>query len=367
MKILHVTFDMRIGGTEMVINSLFQGVDETNFEMSIFCIEEPLGPWGEQLRKQGVSINSVSRKPGVDFHVVKALRKCIQRDDIDLVHCHQYTPWVYGTLASVGTQAKVIFTEHGRFYPDSTSWKRKIVNPLLTRCTAAFTAISQATKTALGEFEFIPPDNIQVIYNGIAGLEPISSVAQLADLKAASGIASDCLVLGTIARFDPIKNHTMMLRAVAKVVARYPDTMLIMVGDGEERRNIEATIDQLGLEEKVLLTGYQKDPTVFLNLFDVFLLSSLSEGTSMTLLEAMSLEKPCVVTDAGGNPEVIQHGYNGLVTENDNDTAFAEGIITLIETNHSVNYGRNGRRLFDEHFTEKKMCSQFQQLYASLI
>ena len=115
MKVLHVTYDMRIGGTEMVIKNIIEGSASNNVEMSIFCIEEPLGPWGLSLKENGISVTSYSRAPSFDLQLVRSLRRHIKRCSIDVVHCHQYTPWVYGALASLGTKAKVIFTEHGRF------------------------------------------------------------------------------------------------------------------------------------------------------------------------------------------------------------------------------------------------------------
>ena len=94
-------------------------------------------------------------QPGFDTSLIAAIRRHIKTNNIDIIHCHQYTPWVYGVLAAFGTKTKVVFTEHGRFYPDTSSRKRKLLNPLLHKLTTATTAISSATKQALVEFENI--------------------------------------------------------------------------------------------------------------------------------------------------------------------------------------------------------------------
>ncbi|MFC3094615.1 glycosyltransferase [Alteromonas sediminis] len=363
MKILHVTYDMRIGGTEMVIRSLIEGGHCSKFEMSIFCIESKIGPWGEMLKNSGIPIIAFDRKEGLDLTLLLKIRKYIRANAIDIVHCHQYTPWVYGVLAAAGTRAKVMFTEHGRFYPDRSSWKRKLINPLLSYLTDSITAISDATRKALVDFEFLSSKKIQLVYNGI---EPFEQPVGIEQLRIELGISSDAPILGTISRFDPIKNHVLMLKAFKLVLTRFPNAVLIVVGDGEERQNIEACINRLAINDSVILTGYQVSPKKFLALMQIFLLSSLSEGASMTLLEAMSLQKPCVVTDAGGNGELIQHGYNGYVTENNNADAFAEAIIKLLEINSVKEFGQNGYLRFHELFTNTNMIKRYTSIYETL-
>lgn len=365
INILHVTFDMRIGGTEQVIKSLVETTDKDMINMSILCLESPVGPFGKLLQESGFTVTPLSRKPGFDTSLIKKIRKHITENNIHIIHCHQYTPWVYGSLAAIGTGIKVIFTEHGRFYPDSTTWKRRVINPLLMLGTQAVTSISKATRDALIEFEFIPSRRIRVIYNGIAGLkssnESIQIRAQIMDNK-------NTLLLGTVARLDPIKNHTMMLEAFKRVIDTGCSVKLIIVGDGEERGNIEARIEQLELSKHVILTGYITTPQAYIDAMDIFLLSSLSEGTSMTLLEAMSLSKPCVVTNAGGNPEIINNGDNGLVVENGNAEAFSSAIIKLCQNRSlRIDMGENGKKRFTLYFSTENMSNKFKDLYLSIL
>ncbi|WP_414828107.1 glycosyltransferase [Alteromonas sp. H39] len=364
LNVLHITFDMRIGGTEQVIRNLIESANNDAFTMSILCLESPLGPFGEALQDKGVSITCLSRRAGIDKELIKATRAIIRERKIDIVHCHQYTPWFYGTLATAFTNTKTIFTEHGRFYPDSTTWKRRVINPLLLTNTDAVTAISQATKQALTEFEFIAENKIAVIYNGIVGLQPQNTARKI---RQQLGLSDKTLLLGTVARLDPIKNHNMMLNAFKKVLDTGIDAKLVIVGDGEERANLESTIESLALTDNVILTGYITEPAAYLEAMDIYLLSSLSEGTSMTLLEAMSLYRPCVVTDAGGNPEIIEHGYNGLVTPNDDAQAYASAIIELCNNADARSeMGKAARIRFEERFSTASMTKSFEALYTAL-
>ncbi|WP_420933456.1 glycosyltransferase family 4 protein [Alteromonas sp. A081] len=365
MNVMHITYDMRIGGTEMVIKNLIEGNDDTSINMSIFCIEAPLGPWGDELQASGITITTQARQPGFDVKLISAIRKHIKVNQIDIVHCHQYTPWVYGAIAAAFTETKVIFTEHGRFYPDSKNWKRKLVNPVLLALTSKITAISKATKDALTEFEFIPNNKIDVIYNGIQPLEVTTD--NVNSLRNTLGIASESLVLGTIARFDPIKNQVMMINAFAKATGVRDDVYLLLVGDGEIRNELQQQVDKLGISNKVIFSGYIAKPAHHLALMDIFLLSSLSEGTSMTLLEAMSLGKPCVVTDAGGNAEVVTHNINGLVTNNNDVDKFAKAISFLVENSAKRNeFGENAIQRFKQRFSASTMNETFRGQYKQL-
>ncbi|MCF6324173.1 MAG: glycosyltransferase [Gammaproteobacteria bacterium] len=365
IKVAHLTFDMRIGGTEQVIKSLIENADPHQLDMSILCIETPLGPFADDLISSGTSITSFTRSPGFDRNLIKKIRSHIKEHNITVLHCHQYTPWVYGVLAAFATATKVVFTEHGRFYPDSSNWKRKLINPLLHKITAATTAISSATKDALATHENLPIKDIQVIYNGISSL--VIDQNQVTQLRKSLDISEKTLCLGTVARLDPIKNHSMMLKAFRQVLDSGIDAKLLIVGDGEMRDDIEVLIKTLSLSQQVIMTGYQAKPHHHLALMDIYLLSSLSEGTSMTLLEAMSIGKPCVVTDAGGNPEIIKHGINGLVTPNDNANAFANGIVIIAtDTSSKESMAKKAYQIFEEKFSATSMVAQFHSLYKKI-
>lgn len=361
MKVLHVTYDMRIGGTEMVIKNIIEGNSEDSIKMSIFCIEEPLGPWGAELKKRGITITSISRNDGFDLSLVSSLRKHLKNEQIDILHCHQYTPWVYGALAATGTKTKVIFTEHGRFYPDSSSWKRRIVNPILVKLTSAITTISEATKQALVEFEFIPEKPIEVIYNGIS---PLNTDDNLSRLKDELGIKDSTFVFGTIARLDPIKNQTMMIRSFADVLKEKADCILLIVGDGEMMPHLKSLVKELGIKRYVKFTGYISNPASHLAIMDVFLLPSFSEGTSMTLLEAMSIGKTCIVTDAGGNPEIVAHGNTGIVTKNNSQPELTTAMKGLLfSPEKTKTFGEAAKARFAKLFHAQNMMRKYTAVY----
>lgn len=261
-RVVHVTFDMSIGGTEQVIYNLIQNTNPLKYDVSILCLDQVIGSFGVQLQKKGCQITALKRQPGFDISLIRKIRCHIKQDNIDVLHCHQYTPYVYGVLSAAFTPCKVIFTEHGRFYPDQRKLKRVFINPLLNLLTDHVTAISSATRDALVQFENFPKNKISVVYNGIDDAKYM--LPQNSDLKACLGISKDAYVLGTVARLDSIKNQKMMIRALKIVLKNYPETFLIIVGDGPERKNLETFASELQVSSHVIFTGFREDTHFFI-------------------------------------------------------------------------------------------------------
>jgi glycosyltransferase involved in cell wall biosynthesis len=139
-----------------------------------------------------------------------------------------------------------------------------------------------------------------------------------------------------------------------------------LIGDGAKMQDLKKLTISLGIEQDVTFTGFIDNPQRYITLFEVFLLSSFSEGTSMTLLEAMSLSKPCVVTDVGGNSEVIINKESGLVVLDNDVESFSKAIIRLLENkDEQKKFGRAGRTFFEKNFFVQKMISDYQKLYTS--
>ncbi|GGX49592.1 glycosyltransferase [Saccharospirillum salsuginis] len=365
LRILHLTFNMDIGGTEQVISQLVTHLDPDRYQCSVLCIDGEIGRLGERLENRGVPVASLERRPGLDWELIKALRKRIRDDGIHLVHCHQYTPYTYGWFATRFLGVPLVFTEHGRFHPDQYRTKAALINPIMALTTQAVTAISSATKAALRRYEFIPGFKVQVIYNGIEGLKSVKDEQDR--LRRELGIGRDQPVVGTVARLDKVKNQSMMIRAFKAIKTQHPDVCLLLVGDGPERVTLEQLVQELDLSSDVIFTGFIVEPKAYLALMDIFLLSSFTEGTSMTLLEAMSLAIPAVATDVGGNPEVVVDGQTGRIVENNDASAFARAmdeLLTYSEERHRL--GKNALDRFKQEYSVDRMVDRFAALYQSI-
>lgn len=365
LRILHLTFNMDIGGTEQVISQLVTHLDANQFQCTILCIDGEVGRLGAQLAEQGLAVSAMKRRPGLDWNLVRSLRDWIRTENIQLVHCHQYTPYTYGWFATRFLGVPLVFTEHGRFHPDRYRTKAALINPLMALTTQAITAISRATKLALRRYEFIPGFKVRVIYNGIEGLT--SDRNEQDQLRRQLGVEPGRPIVGTVARLDKVKNQSMMIRAFRALKSRHSRACLLLVGDGPERAALERQVRELGLESDVFFTGFIVRPKAYLALMDVFLLSSFTEGTSMTLLEAMSLGIPAVVTGVGGNPEICVDGRTGRVVGNDDEVGFANAMDALLsDPDERRRMGRNAMDRFEREYSVERMVDCFAGLYQSV-
>lgn len=363
VKILHLTFNMGIGGTEQVIRQIINTTSDV-IHHEIFCIDGEVGEIGNQLRQNGVNIVSHKRGPGLDFRLIKHIRSYLIDGEFDVVHCHQYTPYIYGFLSSFGTRARLVFTEHGRFYPDRYRYKGIFINPLIALLTPAIVAISHATKAALVKYEFMPSRKIKVIYNGIEGLSKDSD--KVRRVRESLGIPLDGFVVGTVSRLDPVKNQVLMVEAFKRFLERYPDSWLLMVGDGPDREKLEDLTRKLKISSRVIFTGFITKPVDFLSSMDVFMLSSHTEGTSMTLLEAMSLGIPALVTDVGGNPEIVVNDESGLLSPAGSVDDFYNALCSLRNPELAKRLAQNAKERFRQKFSAKSMSDQYRELYRKL-
>jgi glycosyltransferase involved in cell wall biosynthesis len=201
-----------------------------------------------------------------------------------------------------------------------------------------------------------------VIYNGIAPLS-VNREKQQA-LRTELGVQPDETVIGTVARLDAVKNQALMLRATRALLDQNYKVRLLLVGDGPERQNLQALATELNLGASVIFTGFQSQPADYLSLMDIFLLPSFTEGTSMTLLEAMSLGIPTVATRVGGTPEIVADGETGTLTESDNLGEFTSALKLLLEQpNTRQQMADKAKQRFSERFSVAQMVQQYQKLY----
>jgi glycosyltransferase involved in cell wall biosynthesis len=211
--------------------------------------------------------------------------------------------------------------------------------------------------------EGLPPDRITVVYNGVeAGREP--APAERIEAKRALGFQQDDVLLGTVGRLDPVKELPTMIRAVAIVRASGVRCRLAIVGSGPAASALAELSQALNLGDAVGLVGYRNDIGSMLAAFDLYLNSSIHEGVSLTLLEAMAAGLPIIATRVGGNPEVVIHGQTGLLIPPRDAQALADAIRALLRSpNHRQAMGHAARARVVEQFSVDRMVRSYHQSY----
>lgn len=365
LRILHVVLTMEVGGAEKLVFDMIRHPVFAASRPAVACLDA-VGTLGAKLEEENYRVFFKNRKSGLDWGVVPWLRQIIRQEQIEVVHAHQYTPLFYTVPAALWpARRKVVYTEHGRFYPDRKSWKRAIVNPLLARGVDHLISISQATAEAMATYDNLPGDRIRVIHNGIDP-ENLNPPTDTAARRREFGISDSARIVGTAARLEEIKNLPMMLRAFRLVLAAAPDTVLVIAGEGSQTDRLKEMTAALGIASQVRFLGLRFDLPEIYKLMDVFLLTSFTEGISVTLLEAMGSGVPAVVTDVGGNREVVVAGKTGYMEAVDDDQALAEKVLALLG-NHELarDFGRCAQQRVRQHFSFAGMISSYERCYRS--
>ncbi|HYL82066.1 MAG TPA: glycosyltransferase [Candidatus Acidoferrum sp.] len=366
MRLLYVVHSLDIGGTERLVVDL---VHQFRREASVtVCCLDRLGVWGEELRRQGIPVICLGRRPGLDLRAVWRLGMLLRRTEAQVVHCHQYPAFFYGVCASLlHRRSRILFTEHGRFHPDIVSLRRRIANRGLAPLTHRFTSVSQVVKQAMVAQEGFPAARIQIIYNGVQPDRFAPSHEMRLSVRRAIGLAADDLIIGTVGRLDPIKDHATLLEAFAQARIRIPAARLLIVGDGETRGALEAQTRRLGLETVVSFLGSREDIPRLLAACDVFALSSRSEGMPVTVLEAMAARLPVIATAVGDIPDLVLDGETGLLCPPGDPGTLSTALVRLLEDRSlRQQMGETGCLRVQREFTRDRMVAGYRQEYLAL-
>lgn len=359
-RVMQLVLSLSPGGTERLVIEIVRALSQ-RVESIVCCLDQP-GAWAEELAEMGVPVISLSREPG--FHPALAVRlaRVLKDRDIDIVHCHHYSPYVYGLLASVlRPTVQLVFTEHGRLDDAAPSRKRRLVNPLLSRWPGTLCAVSADLRNHMVA-EGFPARRVGVTYNGIdPGHRP--TAFQRSAARAALGLPGEAFVAGTVGRLDPVKNLHVLLQTHAFLVTKYPQVRTVIVGDGAGRAALEAHAQSLGIKDSVTFAGYRSDVRLLMSAFDVYVNTSNYEGVSLTILEAMATALPVVATRVGGNPEVVIDQETGfLVPALARSIADAIGVLIYDERRRRV-MGDAGRFRVKRHFSIARMVEEYAEVY----
>jgi glycosyltransferase involved in cell wall biosynthesis len=300
-------------------------------------------------------------RPAKLINVLKAIEP-------DLVHSHSGV-WLRASHAAraAGVRA-VVHTEHGR--PDPVPYADRVSDNVASRRTDVIIAVSEPLAAVLRRQVVHDASKLRVIANGVdtEGLKPLMDRCAL---RQELGIPPDAAVIGSIGRLEPVKNYQLMLRAFARLGSgswngRPP--WLVLVGDGSERASLEQLAVELRIDTQVKFLGWRADAEKLYVTFDLFALTSTSEGTSMSLLEAMSCGVCPAVTDVGGNRSVLGPELNSLLVPSGDEAAVADLWHRLLrDPARRELSGHHARLRAQKAFSLDQMVEQHVALYRELL
>jgi glycosyltransferase involved in cell wall biosynthesis len=363
-QLLHT---LHVGGAEVLAARLARRLrDRVRFVF--ICLDE-LGTLGQQLRDEGFAVEVVGRRPGLDWRCACRLSRLLRRHGVQVVHAHQYTPFFYALATRLlFCSIPILFTEHGRHHPDYPRRKRMVVNRLMLRRRDRVVGVGEAVRQALIVNEGFPARRIEVVYNGIDEQAFRATGQDREAIRAEVGLAADDFVILQVARLDYLKDHGTAIRTLARVVPRMSRARLVLVGEGPEGPAIQDLVGQLGLKEHVRLLGLRQDVARLLRAADLFLLTSVSEGIPLTIIEAMCAGLPVVSTRVGGTGEVVLDGESGFLAPARDDGALAEAVLRLGgDPEWRLRLGVNGRERARALFSEARMAERYFRLYTEML
>lgn len=365
--ICQVLHGLSVGGAEVLATRMAHVLSD-DFRFVFVCLDE-LGVLGQGLREKGFTVELLGRRSGLDLRCALRLSAYFQREQVDLVHAHQYTPFFYSLLARLkARRLAILVTEHGRPHPDFPRHKRIAANRLLIERRDRVVAVGQAVRQALILNEGISANRIEVVYNGIDLLPFGGAEKDRDDVRHELGVGHEEMVVIMVARLDPMKDHITAIRTMTSVIRNRSDFKLFLVGEGLEESAIRDRIGQAGLESHVRMLGLSTDVPHLLAAADVALLTSVSEGIPLTLIEAMGARLPVVSTDVGGVGEVVEDGSSGLLAPSGDHEALAGHLLRLAaDPSLRSRMGQLGYNRAHAVFSERMMHDHYRKLYLEML
>ena len=354
MRIAHVVDSMEVGGAETLVSQMCRAQREHGHEPIVYALAS-LGPLGAQLRNEGFLVEA-----DVARHLHRAIPAFLQlfrKSRPDVIHLHNPTPTIYAAFAGrMAGVRNIVSTRHSLVAPPHRRGV-ELKYGIAAKCCDWIVGICDATASNLRSLKTIPARKIVRVYNGVT---PVGCVP-VEKRPAKSGFT-----LLFVGRLAPVKNLTLLLRAFHSSLASRPDLRLWIVGDGSERTALEGVARELDITRKVKFWGEQLDVEPFFSAADMFIMSSISEGLPLSLLQAFSAGLSAIVTDVGGMAEVVRLADAGLTVLPGAMDRMAAAILEL-SGDHSrrARFSVNARSAFAANFDLSRTISEYERLYGS--
>jgi glycosyltransferase involved in cell wall biosynthesis len=327
---------------------------------------EQAGPWAERVREMGAPFYLLGKRPGLDPRMVPALMRLLRREGVDVLHAHNQAAAFYGGLAGLLLRRPMVITRHGASFGRDRShlWLGRLGARLARRVVC----VGEEARQVARQVDRVPESHLRLIYNGADTALYRPDPEARASARAELGLAPTEPAFISVGRLSPEKDYLTLLQALALLGRQGPVPRLLMVGDGPERPALERTAGEMGLGKAVLWLGERQDVPRLLAACDVFALSSLSEGVSIAVLEAMAAGLPAAVTRVGGNPELVEQGRSGLLVPPADPAALASALGRLLGDPAGARaMGQAARARTEERFSLATTARAYAELYREVL
>ncbi len=338
-KVVHLVTRLDLGGAQQNTLHTVRNLDRARFEPVLVC--GPGGMLDDEAKNdplvRTIFVESLQRdiSPFCDLLALLELAKVLLAERPAILHTHSSKAGILGRLAAVVAGVPVVVhTYHGFGFHDRQAAFVKNLYVFLERLCAHFTDalvfVSRANIAYAAEHGIVEPQDATLIRSGVK-LAGLPAPVDAAKLKMSAGVGMHKLLVVSVGNLKPQKNAGDFVSAAATVLAEVPEARFVFLGDGPQRRALEARAFALGLEGKVLFLGWRRDTAQWLAAADVFVLTSLWEGLPRALVEAMKSGLPSVCYATDGVTDMIRNGENGFMVEPGDHAALAGRVTALLK------------------------------------
>ncbi|KAF0221830.1 MAG: Glycosyl [Geobacteraceae bacterium] len=364
LRILHILHSLQVGGLENGVVNLINRLDPERFTHEICCIAEA-GPMTERFTRL-VPVHVIGKGSGADHLLPLKIARVVRRVRPHIVHTRNWGT-IDGVLGGwLGGVRRIIHGEHGRDAADPQGANRRrmqfrrLIDCLVTR----YYTVSGDLRRWLVEEVRLPPHKVTHLMNGV-DVDRLRPATDRSIARRHAGFEPGEFLIGTIGRLDPVKDQATLVRAVTLLAARgIHGARALIVGGGPEEAKLKNLAFELGVADRVIFTGERQDVSELMSSLDVFVLPSIAEGISNTILEAMALGLPVVATAVGGNPELVAGGVTGeLFAVGDAEDLAHKLAWYMNDRWRCQEQGAAGRRRVEREFSLERMVECYAHLY----
>lgn len=369
MKVLHLISGGDTGGAKTHIINLLKELNKI-IDVKMICFIK--GDFYYELKDMGINIQVFSQEKRYDMSIITRLKKEIERENYDLIHCHGARANFIAMFLKSKLDKPFITTIHSDYKLDfkDNLYKRILYTPLNTMALKKldyYIAISSEFKSMLINRGFNSKE-IFTVYNGIDLKNKVSCVSKEEFLRRYNINGEEKTIVGIMGRLDLVKDHETFIRAAWEVLKNRNDVIFLIAGEGNEEEKLKSLTKELGIGGNVYFLGYVEDPYSFFNTIDINVLTSISESFPYVILEGGRFKKPIISTSVGGIKDLIKDGYNGWLVEVGDIAKIAEYINYFLQEKDRINtLGRNLYERVKNDFSSKRMALDHYNIYKRIL
>lgn len=364
INILHLIPTSGPGGAEKLLIDIVSSLNKEKYHSVVGMLNT--GWLTKKIEEAGVDIRIIKSGGSIDYLLLNQLIKIIRLENINIIHSHLLDMNFYAALSSKITNTPLVCTEHGDVHHTSKkSWKNILKAKIISLFADNIVFVSRYTEAYFLKYVKQPQKKRTVIYNGVdTDIFRKVNAEQEKALRKKLQLNENAILIANVGNLYPVKGQKNLIKAFRSVKDSIPDSELLIIGRGELEQELRAEADKLGLTDSIRFLGFRENISDFLKSVDIFVLSSLSEGLPIALIEAMSCGLSVVATDVGGIKEVIQDGIDGYIVPPEDPISLAERIRLIIENGPSIDIMReNASKKIRQAFSKGVMLQKYEDLY----